>query len=281
MSTENTKKRGYRSYSVSIIGAGWLGLPLAQHLKQTGCALTLSSRAKDKVTKLTQSGWHACQFELGQSVPAELAQNDIAIINIAAGRKQLAPEEYSEKVLKLVQELISQNVQYILFVSTTSVYGSQSGKITEASPVKPNTNSGTAHVQIEEHLRQHLSGRTTILRLAGLVGDERHPVKFLSGKVELTNPDHAVNLVHRKDVINAITAIIENQVWGKTLHLCSLEHPSRQEYYQWAAKQLGLVLPEFVTSDGAAGKLIDASNTIETLGINLEYASPFDMLSQN
>ena len=135
-------------------------------------------------------------------------------------------------------------------------------------------------MQIEQAIFEHLAQRACVIRLAGLVGKSRHPAKYLAGRKGLPNGQQAVNLVHQHDVINAIQQIIHLQLWGQTLHLCSAEHPSRKDYYCWAATKLGLALPEFITEeDSDSGKKIDARQSLEKLGLNLLYPSPFDMLN--
>jgi hypothetical protein len=79
-------------------------------------------------------------------------------------------------------------------------------------------------------------------------------------------------------VIRAIAQIIEKKIWGVTLHLAANEHPSREEYYRWAAVKLALPEPQFAPSGPLTGKFIDASWTLQKLGLKLLYPSPFDML---
>ncbi|UAA38695.1 NAD(P)H-binding protein [Paraneptunicella aestuarii] len=270
--------------SVTIIGAGWLGQALAEHLRDSGMSICLSARSNEKVQTLSQQGWQASQFELGNSVQSSLVnkvQNEhhLAIINIAPGRRNLEPETFVANMIKLIDELVILGTTHLLFISTTSVYGDLQGTITETTSTAPGTPSGKAHVEIENYIRQRLA-KATILRLAGLVGGERHPAKSLSGKLDIPHPNQVVNLVHRNDVIKAISAIIDNDIWGQTLHLCSTEHPTRKEYYQWAAARFNLPKPEFLPegSDSISGKLIEAKNTIKKLGITLDYPSPYDMI---
>ncbi|MFT6777341.1 MAG: hypothetical protein ACJAV1_001258 [Paraglaciecola sp.] len=88
-----------------------------------------------------------------------------------------------------------------------------------------------------------------------------------------------VNLVHQHDVIHSIECIIKNAVWGQTLVLSASKHPTRKDYYKWAAEQLNLAAPAFIEEIGQpSGKLIDAGKSLDILGIFLKYPSPYDML---
>jgi hypothetical protein len=111
------------------------------------------------------------------------------------------------------------------------------------------------------------------------VGEQRHPVNYLAGKTKLSAPNKVVNLVHQNDVIQSIESLIKNNAWGRTLVISALEHPTRKEYYTWAANKLNLAAPSFIDEQGQPrGKEIDASRSLDILGIHLKYPSPYDML---
>jgi nucleoside-diphosphate-sugar epimerase len=159
------------------------------------------------------------------------------------------------------------------------VYGDQNAVVSEKTPTNPNTTSGKINLEIERLVQQYFAAQATIIRLSGLVGEDRHPAHYLAGKTQLAAPNKVVNLVHQQDVIQSIKSVIKNQIWGHTLVLSALEHPSRQDYYTWATQQLHLAAPLFIEERGQlTGKLIDASRSLGILGIHLKYPSPYDML---
>jgi nucleoside-diphosphate-sugar epimerase len=152
--------------------------------------------------------------------------------------------------------------------------------ITEDSPVSPDTASGQAHVHMEQYLRQVAPTTSSILRPAGLVGADRHPIRTLSGR-SLTAPNKAVNLVFGEDVVSAIMALLATGPVSSPLHLCSNSHPQRKAYYEWAAKQLGIEKPSFTLDDDnlpTTGKRIDATHTWAKLGITPKFGNPYDMV---
>lgn len=271
-----------KSNDVTIVGAGWLGMPLAQKLKGFGVDTRLSKRTAAGVTELIHSGWRAWQFELGQAPGAtfELFDSSVLVLNIPSGRKALDGFEFSKKMIELIDSVMDLPISRILFISTTSVYGSANRIVMEDSEVNPDTDSGKAHEAIESHLIRHYPQSTTILRLAGLVGENRHPAKYLAGRKGLANPGQRVNLIHLHDVVCGICEILTKDIWGKVLHLSATEHPTREEYYQWAAEKLDLAMPEFVDNGKPGqGKVLDCSATLKELGLELRYPSPYDMIS--
>lgn len=270
---------------IAIVGCGWLGLPLGLTLQQGRHNIVATARSAQRVNALTEQGFIAIQYELGAELQsshlAPIFESDILVLNIPVGRKTATPEVFVQHMLRLIQAAHHSPIQHILFISTTSVYGDIEQTVTEASPIKPITASAKVNFQIEQMIKKYFSNNATVLRLAGLIGPDRHPAKFLAGRSNLANPEQVVNLIHQQDVIHAIQAILTKQVWGETLLLCASGHPSRKQYYTWAAKQLNLVPPKFKDAPAdktSQGKQVDGSLTLEKLGLKLIYPSPYDML---
>jgi nucleoside-diphosphate-sugar epimerase len=239
-------------------------------------------RSAESVKALQNSGFPAIQYSLGNKLSSvklkPLFESELIILNIPSGRKSIQADFFTTHMVELLEAIATEGDAQLIFISTTSVYGDKNGNITEQSPLSPTTDSGKAHVKIEQFIGEKFGARACVLRLAGLVGKDRHPAKYLAGRTGIPNGKHPVNLIHQFDVINAIQQIINLHVWGETLHLCSTEHPSREEYYSWAVEKLGLQSPEFLPSEsGSTGKLIDANWTLQKLGLILQYRSPFHM----
>ncbi|MGY0577224.1 MAG: NAD-dependent epimerase/dehydratase family protein [Paraglaciecola chathamensis] len=283
---------------ITIYGGGWLGQPLATRLSSnefrgknegTSVEVRVTSRSEERLNRLKKDGINALAFTLGQSLAehankAALLDNDLVIINIPPGRKNLAnnPQASAEFVRNMCELIHSTSIEHkakIVFISTSAVYGNVQGEITELSPLNPATESAHAHQAIEEYICQNISQTACILRLAGLVGVDRHPGKFLAGKQGLAAGSQKINLVHQRDVINAIEKIILNDAWGETLLLSSTEHPTRKAYYSWAAKQLNLTPPTFSAEDQEQpSKHLNPEYTLRKLSLSLAYPSPYDML---
>ncbi len=279
--------------SISVIGAGWLGMTLAECLLNKGHQVVGShrnltpQRGVSHPKQLQNANWSDCAYQLGEALPEQLANNDVAIINIPLKRSASNSSEHVSlfvtQIKQLIQQLKDHGTKHILLVSTTSVYGNQTGIVLESNACAPSTGSGAAHVEIEQFLHQLMLTQATTIRLAGLIGGNRHPANSLSGKQDIGHPNQVVNLIHRDDAVAAICAIIDNKIWGETFHLAAIEHPKRCDYYTWAAKQLDLPLPKFAEekSQQAHGKLIDSTHTLNRLGLTLNHPSPYSMLESN
>jgi nucleoside-diphosphate-sugar epimerase len=267
---------------IAVVGCGWLGLPLAISLQNSGHNIVATCRSKQKAKELTKLGFDAETFELGDELKhprlAALFASKVLVLNIPVGRKNPKTDHFLQHMQALLKHAAQSQIQNIIFISTTSVYGDDCGIVTELSPTNPQTQSGQINLAVEAKVREHFADRHTIIRPAGLVGNARHPATYLAGKSGLLNPDNRVNLVHQDDVVCAIQTVIERGIWGQTLHLSALEHPTRAEYYAWAAEKLALNPPNFVKGQGVAlGKQIDATSSLQVLGLSLKYPSPFEM----
>lgn len=266
---------------VAVIGAGWLGLPLCEKLKNSGKTVYATKRSAQDAEQVTYKGIDAFAYELGdEALPESLTKCHLYIINIGAGRRRFEKNVFETQMIKLLRQCLDDKRKKLIFVSTTSVYGERVREIKEDAEVEPISDSAQAHVAIEDFLKNNFPKSCTILRLAGLISEDRHPAVHFDGKKDVTQAHRMVNLIHRDDAISAIEKIIEKKLFGRVFHLCASEHPTRKDYYCWAAEQLELVPPQFLdeTEQPATGKKIDASDTLEALELELKYPSPYGML---
>jgi nucleoside-diphosphate-sugar epimerase len=271
-----------------LCGCGWLGKYVAETLAPT-MPIIGTTRHPAKMDELTALGIRPLLFNLAQitgplkddsSTPClDACAGNIVVLNIPPGRKQPIATDFAQQMIALITRLYALPIKQLIFISTTSVYGDTQGILTEQSPPAPMTPSALAHVAIENHIRALNFPHYSILRLAGLVGPDRHPAKSLAGRV-LSQGEQVVNLVYIDDVVSAIQKIIQGHGNQQTLHLCSQQHPQRGEYYTRAAQALGLVPPIFEQYEQMApprGKIIDPKTTLDTLDMELAYANPDDM----
>ncbi|WP_289028819.1 NAD-dependent epimerase/dehydratase family protein [uncultured Paraglaciecola sp.] len=268
---------------ISIVGCGWLGQPLALRLKDCGHNIVATSRSEQKCQALSKMGLEAIKFELGDNLNAAalspIFSSQILILNIPVGRKSVTHDSFTQGIQSFLERARKAQINKVLFVSTTSVYGGEDKVVTEQSPTMPETLSGKINLAIESIVTKQFPSSSAIMRLSGLVNSDRHPAKYLAGKVDLQSPNAKVNLIHQEDVIKAIELVIDKALWGQTFHLSALIHPTRKDYYTWSAAQLGLPEPSFIDCDTPpAGKEINANQSLKELGLTLKYPSPYDMI---
>lgn len=266
---------------ITICGCGWLGLPLAEQLARQGHRISGTTRTKEKLLTLKEMGINGVIFTLGANLHDQALQplwkNKRWVLNIPSQRHNPDPN-FANHYIQLIDHIFAHGAKHVIFISTTSVFGEYNGSVDEHSPYAPSTLSGHLHMQIEQHLLTQYAPKTTIVRCAGLVDQHRHPVRMLARKGQLTQAQQPVNLVHKADVISALDKMLHDKIKGKIFHLCAPDHPSKAEYYRWAAEKLALPCPQF-TVDESLGKTINSSYTRRKLNWHYQYASPYDMLN--
>lgn len=256
---------------ISVLGCGWLGLPLAKKFVESGFIVNGSTTTSEKLSQLKNVGIlpfmiSLTEEKIGGSINDFLENSEVLIINIPPKLRSASSENFVGKIEKLIPFIEKSSVQKVLFVSSTSVYGNQDGVITEEIIPEPNTESGKQLLQTEKLLQSNLNFKTTILRFGGLIGEGRHPVKHLVGKENLENPDAPINLIHQKDCIEVISKILSNDVWGEVFNAVAPFYPTRKEYYSQKATEMNLVLPKFTESINGNKKIINSDKLIERLG---------------
>lgn len=236
---------------VSIVGLGWVGLPLAEKLQKDGYDVRGSKASTEGVEEAKALGLN-CQL-LNTTLDLSLRNPNIkALFSCDTLVITLPPnghhglKKYASIVAALAKTAEYCGAKRIVFTSSISVYGKQANIVTEQSYCEPINDSGDAVLAAEEALLAAVKIPVAIVRLGGLFGDDRLPQNWLQKKTHFDYPNHSINMVHRVDAVNAIAAIIagdwnEKQIYNVVVAM----HPTRYEYYNKVAVDHRLPLPIF------------------------------------
>lgn len=259
---------------ISILGCGWLGFPLSKALIEKGFSIKGSTTSKSKISVLENFGIIPFLISLEAegitgNINVFLEKSEILIIDIPPKLRGVEKESFVAKIQNLIPEIEKSSIKKVIFISSTSVYADFENfpLITEETLAKPDSESGRQLLETENILLANPNFQTTVLRFGGLIGEDRHPIKFLSGKENVENPNAPINLIHQQDCIGIILKIIEKDIWNQIFNAVAPFHPSRKEYYNKKASSLGLPLVGFNEEGVSIGKVIDSSK-IEKI---LEY----------
>jgi len=182
---------------------------------------------------------------------------------------------FVNKVKTLIPFIEKSGIQKVIFVSSTSVYGDSFPivEITEETKPNPDTESGKQLVIVEILLQSNLHFKTTVIRFGGLLGDDRHPIKFLAGRTNVENPHAPVNMIEREDCIGIIEEIlkqVQHDNWGETFNAVAPQHPTRKAYYHKKAEIFYLPLPTFAEDSESKGKIISSEKVETILGYSFQ-----------
>ena len=149
--------------------------------------------------------------------------------------------------------------------SSTGVYGPQQGIVTPNTAPQPQTESGRQLLEVEIILRSQDSFSTQIVRLGGLLGGDRHPVKQLAKLPVVDNPQAPVNLIHKADAIGLLRHLADQAPWQCIYNGVTPWHPTKQDFYEKVVKEMQLPSLKFAEDPGNTNKVVTDSQ-VQSLG---------------
>tara|TARA_B110000444_G_scaffold71080_1_gene66835 strand:- start:333 stop:1130 length:798 start_codon:yes stop_codon:yes gene_type:complete len=235
---------------IGILGCGWLGIPLGKSLRESNYTVIASRRSEKGINLLRKNKLEAYQIELlPNKIKGDLSFFDLVntlIISIPPKRKA-DDLSFVKKIKNVIEILDVSSVKRILFLSSTSVYGSNAGVFDENSIPNPETSSAKALFEVEKILL-NCKIPVIIIRLGGLVGKDRNPIVYLQNK-KITNPDGRINFIDQIDAINGVLVLLKQPQIEGVYNLVSPHHPSRREYYNFISVKLKFPNPKFKKDD--------------------------------
>lgn len=267
--------------TISILGCGWLGLPLAERLLSLGYTVKGSTTQEEKLAILQEKGISPYLLHFSPEINADhepgFFESDTLVLNIPPSRKQAdIASMYPKQIAEVLKQAKAKSVKNILFVSSTSVYPNLNRAVREADAGGDISTSGKTLLEVEEMLQMRQGFRVTILRLCGLYDERRNPGRFLAGRSLNSNGQDCVNLIHREDCVEIIIKLLEKDLWGEVFNACSDEHPAKATFYPLAATKLGLEPPSFSSDAPRAYKIIDSCKLKDQLGYTFQYPDPVE-----
>jgi len=270
--------------TVSVLGCGWLGLPLAISLVDLGYKVFGSTTTQDKIDNLKKQNIvpyllrfpYQCEK---QNLP-EIFSSDIFFINLPFKRSFQDPSEYHRQISSIVEHIQTDQRKFIIFASSTSVYPSQMKEARESIIFEPENERSKVLREIEQMLMKDERFDATIIRFAGLYGGDRRIGKFLAGKTDMANPLGPINLIHLDDCVQIVEGIIKQDVRQCILNACSDKHPTRQELYTKAAENMGLQPPSFKESAESKTKIVCNDQLKAKLSYNFIHPDPLKSLDR-
>ncbi len=276
-------------FSVAVIGAGWLGEPLARALAADGHPVRVSTTTPARLAALAAGGLVAHRLTLEpESAPAEwhrfLEKTEMVVVSLPPGLRG-APDpasayaRYAARLARLGELVVGTSVRRVLLLSSTAVYPDlpDAPEVTEAA-------ADSAHplVAAEASLAAALPEAVTLVvaRLGGLMGPGRAPGRFFGPGRPVPDPIAPVNMLHLTDAIGAVRALLAAPAARAAYGVCAAGHPSRASFYAAAALALGLPVPPFSPATGICkGKQVSSARLRTETGYCFRYDDPVAALA--
>jgi nucleoside-diphosphate-sugar epimerase len=195
-----------------VLGAGWLGQPLAEAFAADGVVVTTVRRTPHA----PPAGGAAVALDVraladpAAPIPDTLRQHDAVVALVAPDRQRGDDHVHTYPAAARAAARIAHasGARALAWISSTGVYGYTDGReVDEATPLRAEDRSQRALIEAEEAVLATATDQlaTGVFRVAGLYGPGRDPagryrdVDALAGR-----QSHWVNLAWRDDVIAAV-----------------------------------------------------------------------------
>ncbi|GAA4162099.1 SDR family oxidoreductase [Chryseobacterium ginsenosidimutans] len=244
---------------IGIIGYGWLGSHIAERLSNR-YEIFATTTTKSKIEELQSKEYNATLVKFSDEIDAEMKEWEVAskldsiIITVPfSGIRgaQISMKDRQENMLKFLGDYKGQ----LFLMSSTGVYPETEKEFTEDDLPAENVES--------ESFILNKFPQTNILRLAGLMGDQR-----LLKNYNISNLDMLVNHIHYEDICSVVEKMLDNESQSKVYNVVAPIHPNKEEVVN-AQKDL-----PYSGNRTTKGRTISPSKLISDLDFEFQYPDP-------
>ncbi len=230
---------------VTVFGCGWLGKQIAEEFIKKGHHVYGNYRSEKGRSELLEIGVEPFYYEVTRKftdLPETLvSQMDLIIISLPPFDPDVA-ENYAIGLQNVVLEF--EGDVRVIFTSSTGVYPKKDGIFDEDYDFNAGEKLNPL-LLAEKGLRAILGDNLLVLRLGGLIGPGRHPIRQLSGKKVISDGSAPLALIDSRDVVALISLLIQENHFGETYNVVFPVEQRKKEYYGLIAKKYRLSPPDY------------------------------------
>lgn len=234
--------------SILIIGCGDIGLRVVKQLSRSHRVFALTS-SQNRFQELREVGATPLLGNLDHPETlwrlSGLAQT---VIHLAPPQNQGNRDCRTRNLLRILAQG-SNIVRRLIYVSTTGVYGDHQGaKVSEATPVNPQSERARRRVDAEQVLRLWGPAHgvaVTILRVPGIYAADRFPIERLQSQTPalLAAEDAYSNHIHSDDLARLVCAAVYYGKPQRIINTCDGGETKMGDYFDEVADAFGLDRP--------------------------------------
>lgn len=268
---------------VAVVGAGYLGRPLALALPRPVIAVSRSGRPDTWPSGHVPQDITLHALDLVHADPATiadaLAPARSLVICIAAGRTQDRRTVYLEGTRRLLDACAGLPLARVIYTSSTSALPDRDGWIDDDEPTRPDDPRGQIQRDAEDLVRarcEQAGWPWLILRLAGLYGPDRELFRLYRDDPGGQQPGdgmQATNLIHRDDALAACLASLALPPHHSAIvNICDDDHRPRRTMFAALALAAGRPEPRWQDPAGPPrGKQVRNDRMKQLLGLHLQH----------
>ncbi|WP_255537370.1 SDR family oxidoreductase [Polynucleobacter sp. JS-Fieb-80-E5] len=234
--------------SILIIGCGDIGLRVAKQLSRSHRVFALTSQ-QNRFQELRAVGAIPILGNLDHPESlwrlSGLAQT---VIHLAPPQNGGNRDCRTRNLLRILAQG-SNAVRRLIYISTTGVYGDHGGgKVSEATPVNPQSERAQRRVDAERILRLWAPAHgvaLTILRVPGIYAADRLPIERLQAKTPALLPEEDAysNHIHSDDLARLVCAAVYHGKPQRIINACDGGETKMGDYFDEVADAFGLERP--------------------------------------
>ena len=277
------------SRRIAMIGLGDLGTAVAERLLAAGAGVLGVRRGSE-----APAGVELLRVDLADRAALAAIPEDIEAMVVSITPDRYDPEGYRATYLAAAENLASalagRPIRRVLWVSSTSVYGSPKGslegspleresaaaELDESVPAAPESERGQILLDAERALGAG-GWPVTAVRLAGIYGPGRTALieRVRQGRGAPAEPVHWTNRIHRDDAAEALVFLLAQAFAGVELPEVVIgsdgSSTPRHEVLAWLAERLGVVLSAVEEDDSRSPSRRLRPRVLQELGFSWRY----------
>jgi nucleoside-diphosphate-sugar epimerase len=250
------------SKSISILGCGWLGFPLAKAMLSKEYKVKGSTTSHQKLNPFLANGIEPVIIQLNnlnEQILADFLNSDYLVIAIPPSSIDITKLEI------VLQQASKSKIQKLILISSTGIYHETNTEIDEKNLDALDRSSKL--FQVESLVNSFPNLNPVILRMAGLIGNDRQPVRYGKSPRVKANPNGRVNMIHQDDAVKVIVKVIESDIKNESFNCCADHHPTKEEFYTKLAKINQVEIPVFDSVTNDSFKIISNQKVKQMLDI--------------
>ena len=265
-----------------ILGCGYVGNRLSQRLQELELAHEVSSRKPSEIISTLVST---------KTLDLDLGSDTICNSHVWYFCPPVASGLVDQRMKKFLQHY-SRNTtpSKVVYISTTGTYGNCQGQwVNEQQPPKPDTDRAKRRLDAEQQLLQwcqDTNNQYVILRVAGIYGPERLPLKRLKEQQPMISEQEAPwsNRIHVDDLVEICLKAMNSTKTNQIYNVADGSPTNMAHYFNTLADKANLPRPPLVSLEDpdnglSAGMLsylkesrrIDNSKVLKELDLELLY----------
>ncbi|TNE76175.1 MAG: hypothetical protein EP333_03050 [Bacteroidetes bacterium] len=265
----------YSIYAMKIVigGCGKLGSQIGKALVYEGHEVYGTWRSEESRDQIKELGIIPIEYHFS-TVFSQLSQEitdktDLVILSLPPIEKNEITS-YGIALSNFIS-LFDDNVK-LIFTSSIGVYPQKEGNYDETYVFNRDESLNSLYLA-ERAVLSVGRERSAVLRLGGLIGENRHPIFYMSGKVKPEDGTAPVNLIHHNDIVRFVQFLISDFRPGIYNLVFNIEQ-DKKTYYTEAALEFGLQAPTFGSSPDI-NRRVSGEMVVNKLGFNYLF-SPQD-----